>query len=165
MMVDEHGEGRGYKSSLYKNMDELDKKIVRELQSDSRKSFTKIARKIGVSTATVSDRVKRLTEKGIICGYTAVINTSELGMVTLIAKIKTKPGYSIEEVGIEIAEMVESCCIHHVTGVFDLLVISKCVGYGKCGSVIEKIKEIEGVESVDVELVLKTLKEELKVEL
>ena len=147
-------------------MDELDKKILEELQLDSRNSFTKIAQKIGVSTATVSDRVKKLTEKGIICGYTAVLNTSELGMVTLITNIKTKPGYnSIEEVGEAVAGMAESCCVHHVTGDFDLIVISKCVGYDKCGIIIEKIKEIEGVESMDAELVLKTLKEELRVEL
>ncbi|MCK4475543.1 MAG: Lrp/AsnC family transcriptional regulator [Methanophagales archaeon] len=146
-------------------MDELDKKILRELQLDSRSSFTKIAQKIGVSTATVSERVKKLTKKGIICGYTAILDTSELGMVTLITKIKIKPGYSIEEVGKEIAKLDESCCIHHVTGDFDLLVISKCTGHGECGAVIEKKKKIEGVESVDSELVLKTLKEELKVEL
>jgi DNA-binding Lrp family transcriptional regulator len=146
-------------------MDELDKKILRELQVDSRSSFTTIAHRIGVSTATVSDRVKRLMEKGIICGYTAILNTSELGMVTLITKIKIRPGYSVEEVGKEIAKLDESCCIHHVTGDFDLLVISKCVGHEKCGAVIEKKKEIEGVESVDAELVLKTMKEELKVEL
>ena len=146
-------------------MDDLDKKILRELQRDSRSSFTKIAQNIGVSTATVSERVKRLTEKGIICGYTAVLNTSELGMVTLITKIKIKPGYSVGEVGKEIAKLDESCCIHHVTGDFDLLVISKCVGHGKCGAVIEKKKNIEGVQSVDAELVLNTLKEELKVKL
>lgn len=146
-------------------MDELDKKILRELQLDSRNSFTKIAQKIGVSTATVSERVKKLTEKGIIGSYTAILNTSELGMVTLITKIKIKPGYSIEEVGEEIAKLNESCCIHHVTGDFDLLVISKCVGHEKCGAIIEKKKKIEGVESVDSELVLKTLKEELKVSL
>ena len=125
-------------------MDDLDKKILRELQRDSRSSFTKIAQNIGVSTATVSERVKRLTEKGIICGYTAVLNTSELGMVTLITKIKIKPGYSVDEIGKEIAKLDESCCIHHVTGDFDLLVISKCVGHGKCGAVIEKKKEHRG---------------------
>jgi len=146
-------------------MDDLDKKILRELQRDSRSSFTKIAHRIGVSTATVSERVKRLTKKGIICGYTAVLNTSELGMVTLITKIKTKPGYSVDEVGKEIAKLDESCCIHHVTGDFDLIVISKCVGHGKCGAVIEKEKNVEGVRSVDAELVLNTLKEELKVKL
>ena len=146
-------------------MDGLDKRILEELQIDSRNSFTKIAQKIGVSTATVSDRVKRLTEKGIIRGYTAILNTSEIGMVTLISEVKIKQGYNIEEVGRLIAEMEESCSIHHVTGDFDILIVSKCPGHGRCGSVIEKLKEIDGVERVDSELVLKTLKEELKVTL
>ncbi len=147
-------------------MDALDKKILRELQTDSRISFTKIAEKIGISTATVSDRVKRLTKEGIICGYTALINTSKLGMVTLITKIKTTQGYnSIQEVGEAVAGMAETCCVHHVTGDFDLIVISKCMGYDECGIVIQKLKEIEGVRSMDAQLVLKTLKEELKIEL
>ena len=146
-------------------MDELDKKILRELQLDARQSFTTIAQKIKISTATVSDRVKKLTEKGLICGYTTILNTSEIGMVTMITRIKIKPGYSIEEVGEEIAKLEESCCIYHITGDFDLMIICKCPGYGNCGAVIEKKKEIEGVERVNSELVLKILKEELKVKL
>jgi DNA-binding Lrp family transcriptional regulator len=146
-------------------MDELDKKILKELQSDARQSFTKIAQKIKISTATVSDRVKKLTEKGLICRYTAILNTSELGMVTMITRIKIKSGYSVEEVGKEIAELEESCSVYHITGDFDLMVISKCPGQGNCGAVIEKKKEIEGVERVNSEIVLKILKEELKVTL
>ena len=120
---------------------------------------------VAPTTATVSERVKRLMNSGIICGYTTILNTSEMGMVTLIAKIKTRQGYSVEDVGKEIAAMRESCCVHHVTGKFDLVVIAKCAGYDKCGGIIEELKRIEGVESVDAELVLKTLKEELKVEM
>ena len=146
-------------------MDELDKEILRELQLDARQSFTAIAQKIEISTATVSDRVKKLSEKGLICGYTAILNTSELGMVTMITRIKIKSGYSIEEVGEEIAKLEESCCIYHITGDFDLMVICKCPGQGNCGAAIEKKKEIEGVERVNSEIVLKTLKEEYKVKL
>lgn len=146
-------------------MDELDKKILRELQFDARQSFTTIAHKVEISTATVSDRVKKLTEKGLICGYTTILNTSEIGMATLITRIKTKPGCSIEDVGGGIAKLEESCSIYHITGDFDLMIITKCPGQGKCGAVIEKIKEIKGVERVNSEIVLKILKEELTVKL
>ncbi len=87
-------------------MDELDKKILRELQLDARQSFTTIAQKIKISTATVSDRVKKLTEKGLICGYTTILNTSEIGMATLITRIKTKPGCSIEDVGVVLEDLM-----------------------------------------------------------
>ena len=73
-------------------MDKLEKRILKELQLDARSSFTKIAQKIGVSTTTVSERVKRLTKKGIICGYTAVLNTSELDMVTLDDRVRGNCG-------------------------------------------------------------------------
>jgi Lrp/AsnC family leucine-responsive transcriptional regulator len=146
-------------------MDGLDKRILEELQQDSRNSFTKIAKNIGVSTATVSERVRRLTEKGIIRGYTTILNASEIGMVTLISRVKAKQGYNIGEVGEKIAELEESCCVHQITGDFDLFVISKCTGHGRCGSVIEKLRQLSGVDRVDSELVIKTLKEKLNVRL
>jgi DNA-binding Lrp family transcriptional regulator len=146
-------------------MDELDKKILGELQLDARQSFTKIAQKIKISTATVSDRVKRLGEEGIICEYTTILNTAEMGMATLITRIKTKSGCGVEKVGKEIAELEGSCSIYHITGDFDLMAITKCPERGRCGAFIEKIREIEGVESVNSEIVLKILKEELKVKL
>ncbi len=86
-------------------------------------------------------------------------------MATLITRIKTKPGCSIEDVGGGIAKLEESCSIYHITGDFDLMIITKCPGQGKCGAVIEKIKEIKGVERVNSEIVLKILKEELTVTL
>lgn len=50
--------------------DDLDVRIVRELQRDGRVSFNELARRLGVSTPTVSYRVKRLEDVGIIQGYT-----------------------------------------------------------------------------------------------
>ena len=144
-------------------MDELDKKIIRVLQQDSRLSFTKIAERIGTSTATVSERVKRMQNSGIIRGYTALLNTSEIGMTTLVAMVRMKPEYSVADAGEKISILEEACCVHNVTGDFDLLVSLKCFGHGECAAVIEKIKSIEGVERVDTQIVLKTMKEQLEI--
>jgi len=72
------------------SMDKLDKRIIRTLQQDSRLSFTKIAERVGTSTATVSDRVKKMQNSGIIRGYTALLNTSMIEMTTLIAMARMK---------------------------------------------------------------------------
>lgn len=50
--------------------DDLDVRIVRELQRDARVSFNELARRLKISTPTVSYRVKRLEDVGIIQGYT-----------------------------------------------------------------------------------------------
>ena len=144
-------------------MDELDKKIIRVLQQDSRLSFTKIAEIVGTSTATVSDRVRRLQDSGIIRGYTALLNTSKIGMTTLIAMVRMKPEYSVTEAGEKISLLEEACCVHNVTGDFDILVSLKCFGHDECVSVIERIKEIKGIERVDTHIVLKTMKEQLEI--
>jgi DNA-binding Lrp family transcriptional regulator len=144
-------------------MDELDKRILRALQQDSRLSFTKIGEQVGTSTATVSERVKKLQDSGIIKGYTTLLETSKIGMTTLIAMVRVKPEYSVAESGEKISRLEEACCVHNVTGDFDLLISLKCFGHEECGMVIEKIKMIEGVERVDTYLVLRTIKEELQV--
>lgn len=49
--------------------DELDRRILRELSKDARASMRSIADRLGVSTPTVSQRVRRMEEAGLILGY------------------------------------------------------------------------------------------------
>ncbi len=69
-------------------LDEVDKAILRELLVDARLSFREIARRVGVSTATVANKIRRLEEAGIIKGYTAIIDPEKLGYdVTAVIEI------------------------------------------------------------------------------
>jgi len=60
-------------------IDNLDKKIILELDKNARQSFSQIAKKIGTSKTVVSYRVNHLRKAGIIRGYYAVIDTMKLG--------------------------------------------------------------------------------------
>ncbi|MFP3190692.1 MAG: AsnC family transcriptional regulator, partial [Thermoproteota archaeon] len=53
-------------------MDEIDNLIIRELESDGRKPYTVISKKLGFSEGTVRKRVERLVNEGII-KFTVVI--------------------------------------------------------------------------------------------
>ncbi|MEM0320031.1 MAG: AsnC family transcriptional regulator, partial [Candidatus Nezhaarchaeales archaeon] len=64
---------------MHTKLDEIDKAILRELVNDARLSFREIARRIGVSTATVASRVKRMEEEGVIKGYTTIVDVEKLG--------------------------------------------------------------------------------------
>ena len=59
-------------------VDEVDEEIINELKTDGRASFTEMANKIGVSSATVSRRVTNLVKKGII-EIAVVANPTKLG--------------------------------------------------------------------------------------
>lgn len=60
-------------------LDEFDFSLIEKLQKDARKPITQLARELGRPTATVRDRLRRLENKGVIQGYTAVIDVAKIG--------------------------------------------------------------------------------------
>jgi len=78
-------------------LDKIDVAILKMLQEDSRASFRDIAKKTGASVPTVSTRVERLEQTGILRGYRADIDVDKLNKKTLIVLIKVSP-QAIEKV-------------------------------------------------------------------
>jgi Lrp/AsnC family transcriptional regulator for asnA, asnC and gidA len=62
-------------------IDVKDKKILYYLSLDSRQSFTKLGKKVGLSRELVKYRVKRLLEKGIIKNFITITQASAFGAV------------------------------------------------------------------------------------
>ena len=72
-------------------IDKIDKKILDMLQQDGRSSASNIANEINISIPTVTDRIKKLKEFGIIKGIHAVLDPKQLGLdvaaiITLISE-------------------------------------------------------------------------------
>ena len=65
------------------NIDDKDKKILYELDQDSRQSISEIGKKIGIHENVVSYRIKNLEKKGIIQYYYTVIDTLKLGFISV----------------------------------------------------------------------------------
>jgi len=61
-------------------LDDLDWRLLDELQLDARTSYNELARRIGVSAPTVAQRVRRLEEGGVITGYRATVNPTAVGL-------------------------------------------------------------------------------------
>ncbi len=69
-------------------LDTKDKRILLELDRNSRQPISTIAKKVGLSKEVVNYRIKRLIEKGIIKGFHAVIDTSKIGYIIYRLYIK-----------------------------------------------------------------------------
>ena len=72
-------------------IDKIDKKILDMLQQDGRSSASNIANEIDISIPTVTDRIKKLQDSGIIKGIHAVLDPKSLGLdvaaiITLISE-------------------------------------------------------------------------------
>ena len=60
-------------------LDEMDRKILAELQEDSGQSLDEIARKVGSSKTPVWNRIKRMKDAGVITRQTALLDPEALG--------------------------------------------------------------------------------------
>lgn len=61
------------------DLDEIDWKILRELQNDGRITNVELAERVGISAPPCLRRVRKLEESGVIRGYRAILNGNALG--------------------------------------------------------------------------------------
>jgi Lrp/AsnC family transcriptional regulator len=61
-------------------LDEMDRKILAELQEDAAQSLDEIARKVGSSKTPVWNRIRRMKEAGVILRQTALLDAEALGL-------------------------------------------------------------------------------------
>ncbi len=71
-------------------MEETDRRIVSLLCADGRMSFTDLAKETGLSVSAVHQRVRRLQKRGVIKGFTALLDNERIGL-PLTAFVSIKP--------------------------------------------------------------------------
>lgn len=97
-------------------LDPVNLRILAELQQDTRLPMTELGRRIGLSSPSVTERVRRLEENGVIKGYRLDIDPTALGLpITAYIRIRPNTGqlYKISELAQSIPEVAEC---HRVTG-------------------------------------------------
>ncbi|AOY77700.1 Lrp/AsnC family transcriptional regulator [Clostridium formicaceticum] len=73
--------------------DEIDVLILQELQKDSRLSIRELSKRINLSPPSVTERIRKLEDNGIIEGYTIKINKKKLGFsIDCIIRVTMKNG-------------------------------------------------------------------------
>ena len=68
-------------------VDDVDWKLLRELQRNARLSYSELGRRVGLTSPAVAERVHRLEESGVITGYRVDLNVQKLGH-TVMAVIR-----------------------------------------------------------------------------
>ena len=71
-------------------IDEIDRQIVGCLAEDARMSLKVLSARVGLTSPSTAERVKRLQERGVIQGYGAHVNLAALGY-TLQALVRVRP--------------------------------------------------------------------------
>jgi len=97
-------------------IDKKDWAILQALQEDARQSLSALGRRIGLSQAAMSERVRKLEDAGVIEGYSARVNLRRIG-VGLTAIIRIETGHTGIAPYLELfARMPEVLAADRVTG-------------------------------------------------
>ncbi len=96
-------------------LDQIDERIVAALRHDARASFADIGTQVGLSAPAVKRRVDRLRERGVITGFTAVVDPSALGWrteayVEIYCQGRTSPATIAAAVS-RFPEVVDACTV------------------------------------------------------
>jgi Lrp/AsnC family leucine-responsive transcriptional regulator len=150
-------------SSQYDQLDDLDRMILAELCLDGRKSVTKLAEKLGISTTSCSVRVRRLVSERVIVGFRAVLDPKKMDQCH-VAFVEIKLEDTTEAALIAFDEAVgsvpefEQC--HLIAGSFDYLLKVRTKDIQAYRQVlVESISELPHVASVSTYLSMDTVKE------
>jgi Lrp/AsnC family leucine-responsive transcriptional regulator len=150
-------------------MHPVDRQIVEILQEQGRIPNVQLAERVGLSPPAVLERVRKLEEKGVITGYTAIVDNKKVGMGTVAfvaVSLNLHQKDSIEN----FHEFVEACSsvreCYHIAGTDDYLlkVYTRDIDDYE-NFLLHSLTRIRGIDRVKTMFVLSTLKREIGVPL
>ena len=144
-----------------RGLDAIDRRILGLVQKDASLAQAEIARRVGLSTAAVHERLKKLESAGVIRRWTAVVDPMAVGaqVCAFIEVFFEHPRFEkgfIERV--KKLDAVQEC--HHITGEFSLLLKVRVADMPALQALLlEQLSGHEGVRQTRTVMVLSTVKE------
>ena len=137
--------------------------IIALLQGDSRLSFNKLAKKLGVSVGTTYNRVKTLEALGVVKGYTVVLDTSKLGFELTAIILIQAAGKHLLDVEREIANTANVIAVYDIAGEHDAAVVAKFKDRTSLNKYLQSLLTKPYVKRTVTNVALNVVKEDLQV--
>jgi Lrp/AsnC family leucine-responsive transcriptional regulator len=149
-------------SNRIRTLDAKDRRILQIVQRDSSLPQAAIGRKVGLSTAAVHERLKKLRSSGVIRRWTAQVDPAAVG-AAVSAFVEVSFERSRFEAGFlaRVAKLDEVLECHHITGEFSLLLKVRVGDINALQHLLlDRLGGYEGVRQTRTVMVLSTVKEE-----
>lgn len=146
--------------SIMERIDSIDAKILTLLQANGRMKRNAIAEEVGLSVPSVSERMRKLTERGVLVGYHAVVDAKRLHYdITAFIRVMVDGSNRYETMVEEARELDEVLEIHSVTGQGSHILKVRTRNTTTLERLLSKIQSWPGVTGTTTSIVLSTYKE------
>jgi Lrp/AsnC family leucine-responsive transcriptional regulator len=141
-------------------MDEIDRKILRQLMRDGRATWADLAVDLGLTAPAIAQRVRRLQDRGIIRQFVALVAPG--AMLPISAFVGVSVGSPAEHAKFrrEVLELdqVQEC--HQLSGDDDYVLKVRCASLGELADLVSVVlPQMAGGGRVRARVVLSTVKE------
>ncbi len=136
------------------NLDKKDLSLIALLRSNARMPVVNLAKHLGVSRATVQNRINKLEHDGVILGYTVKLSPdSESHPVRLLMNISVEAKNEPAVIK-RLRGYPEVIAIHHTTGHWDVIADIRAQTLPSLNSIMGEIRLIEGILQTETNLLL-----------
>jgi DNA-binding Lrp family transcriptional regulator len=126
-------------------IDELDARLLRELDAAPRVGVLEVSRRLGVARATVQARLDRLVRRGVISSFSPTIDPDALGFqVTACATLEIRQGRGAQVLD-HLRQIPEVLEVHTITGQGDMLCRLVARSNDNLQHVIDRVTEFEEI--------------------
>jgi DNA-binding Lrp family transcriptional regulator len=146
-------------------LDDKDRKILLQLAGDGRKPVVEISNELGMPRATVQERIRKMTERGVIKRFTVIPDYGKIGKeVTafILVGFSGDSNLSQRSLANEIAKIPEVYEISLISGEWDIILKVRAGSVSEIGTlVIDKLRMMRGIQKTQTCVCFQTIKENL----
>lgn len=138
-------------------LSDTDARILAILQADGRRSYADLGADLGMAGPSAHERVKKLEARGVIRGYSAVVEPRAVGLgVVAFMWVTQAPGSVAMDLTPEFAAIreIEEC--HHITGEADYLLKIRAGDMDHLGRIVRRVQTVPHVFSTETDVVFTT---------
>lgn len=139
-------------------LDSLDLQLIALLRADARAPVAALAHKLGVARGTVSNRITRLEDAGVITGYTVRLRPdTQPAQISAWMSIAVEGNQTRAVIGTLLGEPGVAS-LHDTNGRWDLLAELRASHLGELAEVLERVRLIKGIGATETSIHLQTYK-------
>lgn len=139
-------------------MDTTDLQLVALLRQNARASVATLAKKLAVSRGTVTNRIRKLEEEGVLVGYTVLLKPdAQTQQITAWMSIAVEGNQTRAVISTLLGEPGVAA-LHDTNGRWDLLAELRAAHLSELAEVLERVRLIKGIGATETSIHLQTYK-------
>jgi DNA-binding Lrp family transcriptional regulator len=137
-------------------IDAIDQSLIDALRADSRTPVTTLARNLGLARGTVQSRIARLTDSGVIAGYTIRTIGGAASVQAYVAVTLTPKITDEARTAAALKKMPAVRALYSVAGPHDWLVLLAAASTDALDQAIDSLRALPGVAGTVSQIILST---------